>query len=162
MHIQFESLFKPIKGIYTFFQESIEFLGYEVEHNKIKKSHSKVSAILNMPTPKNANDVKQFLGMVTYYAHFIQNISSVGTLLRQLLRKDSRFKWTSECEKSFDTLKKELASEHVLMPYNPDLEVHLACDASLTGITVILSHIVDGRERPISYASRALPPAEQN
>lgn len=59
-----------------------------------------------MPTPKNANDVKWFLGMITYYARFIPNISSVTTPLIQLLRKYSRFKWSTECEKSFNTQKR--------------------------------------------------------
>ena len=107
-----------------------------------------------MPTPKNANDIKRFLDMLTYYARFISNITSS---LRQL-RKDFRFKWTTECEKS-KYPKKELTSERGLMPYKPDLEVQLACDASSMGI---LPHIVDGHERPTAFASRALTPIEQN
>ena len=59
---------------FTFFQESIDFLGHVVEHNKAKKSYSRISAILNMPTTKHVNDVKRFLGIVTYYARFISNI----------------------------------------------------------------------------------------
>ena len=50
----------------------------------------------------------------------------------------------------------------VLYQVNPDLEVQLACDASPTGIAGILSHIGDGRGRPIAYASRGLTPTEQN
>lgn len=146
----------------SFFKESIEFLGHVVEFNKIKKSQSKVSAILDMPCPNNADDVKRFLGMVTYYARFIPNISSITTPLRHLLKKDSRFKWTKDCAKSFDILKKELASERVLTSYNPGLPLQVACDAGPTGIAGILSHIVDGHEKPIAYASRALTSAEQN
>ena len=86
-----------------------------MEHNRFKKTYTKIFAILNKPIPKNANDVKRFLGVVTYYGRFIPNISSVIILLRQLLRTNSRFKWTTECEKSFNTIKMELESESVLI-----------------------------------------------
>lgn len=49
-----------------------------------------------------------------------------------------------------------------MVPYNQSLPVTLACDASPTGIAAVLSHIVDGEERPISFISRALTKAEQN
>lgn len=146
----------------SFFKESIEFLGHVVEFNKIKMAESKVSAILDMPRPNNADDVRRFLGMVTYYARFIPNLSSITTPLRRLLKKDSKFKWTNDCEKSFKKLRGELASDRVLTPYNPGLPLQLACDAGPTGIAGILSHIVGGHERPIAYASRALTSAEQN
>ena len=48
------------------------------------------------------------------------------------------------------------------MPYNPSLPVQRVCDASPVGIVGILSHIVDSKEWPISFASRSLTQAEQN
>ncbi|XP_058983670.1 uncharacterized protein K02A2.6-like [Musca domestica] len=145
-----------------FFDNQMEFLGHVIRHNKVQKSPSKVQAILQMPQPESVEDVRRFLGMVTYYARFIPNSSTITTPLRNLLLKNAIFKWTSECQKSFDVLKREISSDRVLMPYNPDLPVQLACDASPTGIAGVLSHIIDGQERPIAFASRSLTPAEQN
>ncbi|KAJ8878861.1 hypothetical protein PR048_019450 [Dryococelus australis] len=122
----------------SLFQEQIEYLGHFIEINKISKSPGKVAAIVDMPRPKSAEDVRIFLGMNTI------------------------FKWASACEAALLKLKQAIASDQVLVPYDPDLAVQLACDASPTGIGGVLSHIVDGHEHPIAFASRSLTAAEQN
>lgn len=146
----------------SLFQERIEFLGHIIEFNKILKSPVKVAAITDMPSPKSNDGVRRFLGLVTYYARFIPNASTITAPLRELLKKNAQFKWTAQCEAAFLKLKEEIASDRVLMPFNPELPVQLACDASPTGIAGILSHIVDDQERPIAFASRSLTQAEQN
>ena len=51
----------------------------------------------------------------------------------------------------------------LLVHYNEDLPLVLACDASPQGIGAVLSHIMpDGAEKPIAYASRTLTKAEKN
>ncbi|KAJ8884217.1 hypothetical protein PR048_016074 [Dryococelus australis] len=100
--------------------------------------------------------------MVTYYSRFIHGASAITTLLHRLLCKNTIFKCTSACEAAFLKLKQTIASDQVLMPYDPDLPVQLVCDASPTGIAGVLSHIVDGHEHIIAFASRSLTAAEQN
>ncbi|KAJ8871342.1 hypothetical protein PR048_027659 [Dryococelus australis] len=82
--------------------------------------------------------------------------------LHRLLCKNTIFKWTSKCEAAFLKMKQAIDSDQVLVPYDPDLPVQLACDASPTGIAGVLSHIVDGHEHPIAFASRSLTAAKQN
>lgn len=48
------------------------------------------------------------------------------------------------------------------MPYDPDLPLLLATDASKTGLGAVLPHrLPDGRERPIVYSSRTMKAPEQ-
>ena len=55
-----------------------------------------------------------------------------------------------------------IASDKVLINYNPDLPIKLATDASPYGLGAVLSHVTEfGNERPIAYASRTLNSAEQ-
>lgn len=146
----------------TFFVEKIDYLGYTVEYNKISKSAEKVRAVQEMPRPANADDLRRFLGLVTYYASFVPDLSSITYPLRQLLSKGQRWFWSSQCEATFIKLKAELQSNRVLVPFDPDLPLVLATDASPTGIAAVLSHNIDKKERPISYASRSLSSAERN
>ena len=45
----------------------------------------------------------------------IENFSKIGKLMRELLKKDTKFKWTEECEARFQELKKHLVTAPVLI-----------------------------------------------
>ena len=56
-----------------------------------------------------------------------------------------------------------IASDRVLMHYDPSLPILVACDASPYGYGAVVSHITaEGIERPIAFASRSLKAAEKN
>lgn len=83
--------------------------------------------------------------------------------LYKLLKNEQDFKWTSKCQKVFDELKEIIASDEVLVHYNPMLQLKLYCDASNYGVAAVLMQIFEnGMERPISFASRTLTKAEKN
>lgn len=146
----------------SFFQTHIEYLGHVVQHNKISKSPSKTKAIIDMPRPKNIQELRRFLGMVTYYSRFIPDASTITYPLRKLLKKVVKFHWLAETEAAFIKLKTEIASNRVVVPFDPEQPVILTTDASPTGIAAILSHDINGTERPIAFASRSLSKSEQN
>ena len=55
-----------------------------------------------------------------------------------------------------------LTTSRVLVHYNPDLPIKMAADASAYGIAAVVSHVFpDGREKPITFASRTLSPSEK-
>ena len=59
--------------------------------------------------------------------------------------------------------KELLTSADLLIHFDQDLPLVLACDASAYGIGAVLARVMpDGTERPIAYASRTLNPAERN
>ena len=55
-----------------------------------------------------------------------------------------------------------LNSSDPLVHYNPSKELVLSWDASPYGLGAVLFHIIDGKEKPISYASKTLSSAERN
>ncbi|XP_054279059.1 uncharacterized protein K02A2.6-like [Macrosteles quadrilineatus] len=146
-----------------FFERKLQYLGHIISKDGIQKSPEKVRAIQDAPRPSNITGVRQFLGLVQYYSKFIKDASTVLNPLHQLLRKDKRFHWSQECEKAFTRVKEEIASDTVLTPYNPDLPVILATDASSVGLSAVLYHkMPNNEERPIVFASRSLTAAERN
>jgi len=144
------------------FQTKIAYLGYIIEGKQICKDPRKVKTIVEAPRPRNAAEAKQFLGVVMYYSKFLQNIFSTTFPIRQLLTKSNQFKWTMECEAAFNKLKKQIASDQTIIAYDPELPVTVACDASPTEIGAVLSHIINGVERPVSFVSRSLTQGERN
>lgn len=81
----------------------------------------------------------------------------------ELCKKNTQFKWSYECNKAFELIKKELVSDKVLTHYCLDKPLRLSCDASFYGIGACLSHVEsDGNERPVCYISRVLNKTEQN
>lgn len=145
-----------------FFQRSINYLGHTIDKHGLHKNKDKVKAILNAPRPKNVNELRTFLGMANYYNKFIPNLASITNPMNNLLRKHKSFIWTDTCEKSFNRIKQEIASETTLIHFDPQRPLVLATDASPVGLGAVLSHrLPDGSERPIAFASRTLTDSEK-
>ena len=97
------------------------------------------------------------------HGKFLLNLSTLLAPLHQLLGKDVSWKWSSEQESAFQTSKGLLTSSKLLVHFNPQLALLLACDASAYGISAVLAHrMPDGSEQPIGYVLRMLNSAERN
>ncbi|KAL0439934.1 UNVERIFIED_CONTAM: putative mitochondrial protein [Sesamum latifolium] len=76
---------------------------------------AKVKAIMEWRVPKNATEVRSFLGLAGYYRRFVEGFSIIAGPLTKLLRKGAVFQWTEPCQRSFDELKKRLTSTPILV-----------------------------------------------
>ncbi|XP_058128391.1 uncharacterized protein K02A2.6-like [Anopheles ziemanni] len=145
-----------------FFADKIEYCGYLIDANGIHKIQKKVEAIQQMPTPKNREEVRSFVGLINYYGRFLQNLSTILYPLNNLLKQDVPFQWNKQCNDSFKRVKEQVQSEKCLVHYTPELPVLLATDASPYGVGAVLSHVYpDGSERPIQFASQTLNRVQQ-
>ena len=137
-------------------------LGHSIDKAGLHTLPEKVSAIVAAPAPTNVTELRSYLGMLQYYARFLPNLSTVIAPLNNLLRKDVDFQWTVTEKNAFEKSKALLCSETVLVHYDQEKPLILACDASPYGLGAVLSHIMeDGTERPVAYASTSLAPAEK-
>ena len=82
--------------------------------------------------------------------------------LYNLERKDVLFEWSPKCEESFKNAKELLQKSEILVHYNPTLPIIIATDASPYGVGAVMSHLVNGEERPIMFISSTLTKSEQN
>ena len=145
-----------------FFRHEISDLGYLISEQGLKPDPSKCETVRNVPRPKCVKEVRQFLGLTSYYRRFLKGYSDVAKPLYNLTKKNSVFKWDEKCEDAFVSLKDKLTTAPVLAyPNEKGGEFILDCDASNSGIGAVLSQIQDGDEKVISYASRTLSEAEQ-
>ena len=146
-----------------FMVPSVSYLGHKIDADGLHPLPDKLQVVKAAPTPTNVSELKSYLGLLTYYGKFLPNLSTHLEPLYRLLAKDSKWKWTKVQEKAFEESKNLLQSSQLLVHFNPELQLILACDASAFGIGAVLAHrMPDGYEKPIGYASRTLNKAERN
>ncbi|KAG7669555.1 hypothetical protein KSW81_007707 [Nannochloris sp. 'desiccata'] len=84
-----------------FFQTEIEFVGYLLTAEGIHMLPKKVDAILNWPVPTTASQVKSFLGLATFYRHFVEHFAHKAIPLYQITRKKSDIHVAASSSRSF-------------------------------------------------------------
>ena len=100
--------------------------------------------------------------MLNYLAKFLPCHSEVSGLLRELLKPDQTWSWTSTHEAAFVSLRNSITKAPVLAFYSPSASTIVSADASSYGIDEVLLQVQpDGRRAPVGYASRALSDAEK-
>ena len=145
----------------AFLLPAVEYLGHKISAEGIQPTEEKVRAIKEAPPPTNVTKLRSFLGLVNYYGKFLPNLASVLAPLYILLQKKCSWQWGAPQETAFKEAKKLLTSNYLLVHFDPNKELLLACDASPYGLGAVLSHReVDGTEHPIAFASRSLSTAE--
>ena len=146
-----------------FMAPSVSYLGHMIDEHGLHPLQEKVRAVKDAPSPKNVSELKSYLGILTYYSKFLQNMADVLAPLYKLLRKDVPWQWTEDEQTAFQASKDLLTSSSLLVHFNPDYDLVLMCDASSYGVGAVLAHrMPDGSERPIGYASRSLTAAQRN
>ena len=143
------------------FQSELVFLGRLISCDGVKVTEDKIWTITEWPIPKNKTDVESFLGFMNYHRDFIPNFSHVAECLYQLTGKKTPFDWTEERFQAFQELKGLATSDMVLAYPIPGEPFILDTDASDRAIGAVLSQVQDGGERPISFGSKVLTPAQR-
>nr|XP_055061179.1 uncharacterized protein K02A2.6-like [Misgurnus anguillicaudatus] len=146
-----------------FFQSSVSYLGHVIDSDGIHPMKEKTDAIKKAAIPENVTELRSFLALLNYYGKFIPNLSTIIKPMTELLHKDIAWSWSENCQAAFEDAKRHLMSNQVLIHFDPDLPLILACDASPVGVGAVISHrMSDGSERPIAFASRMLTKTERN
>ena len=71
-------------------------------------------AVKNFLVLTSVSGVHQFLGLASYYRHFIGNFARIASPLHSLARKSAEFQWTDECQVAFGLLKDKLTTAPIL------------------------------------------------
>jgi hypothetical protein len=96
--------------------------------------------------------------MVGYYRCFIEGFSKIARPMTALLAKKVEFKWTPECQESFEALKKKLNTTSVLILPDVHKPFSVYCHAPDNGLGCVLMQ----EGRVVVYSSRQLKIHEKN
>ena len=146
-----------------FIRQTVEYLGHVITPQGLMPNQKQVSAVKDFPVPESVTQVRQFLGLMSYYRRFIQQFAKIAFPLHNLTRKDVEFLWTEECQAAFEALKGKLVEAPILVYPDFDRSFVLETDASVKGLGAVLSQQQsDGRLHPVAFASRSLSAPEKN
>ena len=117
---------------------SVYYLGHRISCEGLQPTEHKVWAIKEAPPPTSVAQ---------------SNLSSVLSPLYRLLQRTTQWTWGRTEQQAFDEAKNSLTADSLLVHYDPNRELILACDASPYSVGAVLSHRMDnGTERPIALS----------
>ena len=115
-----------------------------------------------MKHPENLKQLKSFLGAIQYLAKFLPRLSERTDKLRKLLKRKTEWKWETEQQNDFETIKKVLTEEPALALYAKDKDNIVTNDARKTGLGITFwQEQADGELKPKAFGSRFLNDSEK-
>ena len=138
-------------------QIQIRLFGAIFDESGIHPDPQKVDEIKSLPSPTNITELQKVLGIITYMTPFISRLLDLTANLRELLKKDANYEWSSSHQKSLQEIKDFICKEMLLRYYDPSKKSTIQVDASSRGLGAAL--IQEGK--PIPFASKSLNETEQ-
>ena len=148
----------------SFLKAEIKFYGLIFTEKGTRPDPDRVAKLQNVAPPQNASEVRSFLGMANTCSDYIPNYAAMTLPLRELTKKNVKFKWTLVEQRSFNQLKQKMTQAPVMAYFDTHKRSMLIVDGSPTGISGILTQRDNDNAsyKIISYASRALSSVESH
>ncbi|GAU50675.1 hypothetical protein TSUD_187590 [Trifolium subterraneum] len=113
-------------------------------------------AFFDYPTPKSKKSIQTLNGMLTSMARFVAKSAQHALPLFKLLRKETTFEWTEECEGALQHLKRALSEPPVLTRPVEDEKLYLYLAVASEAISAVLIRETEQGQKPVYFVSRAL------
>ena len=149
-----------------FFRTSLIYMGFKFLIDKGRPSFTpmkdKCDSIRNLEPPKTVKDCRKFCGMVNFLGTFLKDLQKHLVPIYNLTKKNSVFKWTPECQKSFDTIKNMLTRPPILRMPDTKGIFRLMSDTSILATGAALYQFQDNNYYIVGYNFKKLPEAAKN
>nr|GFA16275.1 hypothetical protein [Tanacetum cinerariifolium] len=90
------------------YRETVQFLGHLIDSQGLLVDPTKIEAVKNWASPTTPTEIRQFLGLASYYRRFIKDFSKIAKSLTILTQKDKKFVWGKDQEMAFQIHKQKL------------------------------------------------------
>ncbi|GJW52450.1 putative nucleotidyltransferase, ribonuclease H [Tanacetum coccineum] len=136
-------------------------LGHNISNFGFEVDKAKNNVIAKLPYPTNVKGVRSFLEHAGFYRRIIKDFSMISRPMTQLLLKDVKFVFSDDCKKAFNILKEKLTTAPIIISLNWNMPFELMCDASDFVVGAVLGQRIDGKFKPIYFASTTLNNAQE-
>jgi hypothetical protein len=145
-----------------FCQTRIEYPGVIIKEGKFSMDAVKLGGIGDWPIPATLKQTQSFLGFGNFYWKFISHYSKLARPLNDLMKKGKKFKWTTECQEAFDTIKKQFTEEAVLLMPDQSKPFQIKSDASKVATGMVLTQLdSNGNRHPVAFLSKTFSETER-
>ncbi|GJW70919.1 DNA-directed DNA polymerase [Tanacetum coccineum] len=136
-------------------------IGHKISRAGIEVDRAKIDVIAKLPYPTNVKGVRSILGHAGFYQRVIKDFSMISKPMTKLLMKDMKFDFSDDCKKAFNILKERLTTTPIIISPDYNVPFELMCDASDFAVGAVLGQQIDGKFKPIYYASKTLNNAQE-
>nr|GFC08692.1 putative reverse transcriptase domain-containing protein [Tanacetum cinerariifolium] len=84
-----------------FWLSKVQILGHVIDSEGIHVDPAKIEAIKDWESPKTPNEIRQFLGLASYYRQFIKGFLKIARPVTKLTQKSMKFDWGEKAEAAF-------------------------------------------------------------
>ena len=86
-------------------RDEVPCLGHIISIDGVRPDPANIKKVQRYPTPTDTTQIRQFLGLASYYRRFMPAFAEVSAPLCALTKKNATFLWTAECETAFVELR---------------------------------------------------------
>ncbi|GKC64318.1 reverse transcriptase domain-containing protein, partial [Tanacetum coccineum] len=137
-------------------------LGHKISGVGIEVDRAKIDVIAKLPYPTNMKGVRSFLGHAGFSRRFIKDFFMISKPMTQHLMKEAKFDFSDDCKKTFNILKEKLTTAPIIISPDWNVPFKLMCDASNFAVGAVLGQRINGKFKPIYYASKTLNNAQEH
>nr|GEX49666.1 putative reverse transcriptase domain-containing protein [Tanacetum cinerariifolium] len=116
----------------------VQFLGQVIDSQGIYVDPSKIESIKDWASPKTAMEIRQFVGLVSYYPRSIEGFSKIARSITKLTQKKVKFDWGDKEEAAFQLVNQKLCRAPILALPEGSKDFTVYCDSSIKGLDTML------------------------
>ena len=148
-----------------FGMSSVEYVGHVISSSGITFSEEKRGKVLEFPLPRTQKDLQAFLGLINWFRDHVPDMTSHEKPLRELMdttKRNFTLTWHEQAKHHFEIARDIVAKCPALYFVDANASIVVMTDASDYGVGAYIYQLIDGKEHPIIFFSKALHGAELN
>ena len=126
-----------------FMREQVEFVGYVVGYGRVEMQARLCDKVAACREPANKSEVRAFVGMCSFYRHFMEAFATVAAPHTDVMGKVAKWQWGEKQVAAFRELQRLITSKPVLKLPDFSSPFSLFVDASDVGIGAVLGQLDD-------------------
>jgi len=140
----------------TFGVQAGKFLGFYLTERGIEANPDKCLVFTKLPTPHSKKCIQTLNSMLTALSRFVAKSAQHDLPFFKLLRKETKFEWTDECENALKHLKQTPSAPLVLSRPEQGEVLYLYLSISSDAVSAVLIRETTEGKKPVYFTSKAL------